>query len=133
MKVSIKQYAQALYELTLGKSEGEVNVAIEKFVKELIKNNQIKSASKIIEKFEEIYNQKNGIVVASVTSANKLESGYMDRIEKYLLDKYKAKEVVLNNEVSPEIKGGIILRVGDEIIDGSVSNQLRSLRARLAV
>jgi len=133
MKISIKQYAQVLYELTLDKSEVEVNVVIERFVKELIKNNQIKSAPKIIEKFEEIYNQKNKIVVASVTSANKLESDYLERIEKYLMDRYEAKEVVLDNKVSPEIKGGIILRIGDEIIDGSVSNRLRSLKTKLTV
>ena len=133
MKISIKQYAQVLYELTLNKSEVEVNVVIERFVKELIKNNQIKSAPKIIEKFEEIYNQKNKIVVASVTSANKLESDYLERIEKYLMDRYEAKEVVLDNKVSPEIKGGIILRIGDEIIDGSVSNRLRSLKTKLTV
>ncbi|MDX9913419.1 MAG: ATP synthase F1 subunit delta [Candidatus Moranbacteria bacterium] len=133
MKVSIKQYAQVLYELTLDKSEVEVNVVIEKFVNELIRNNQIKSASKIIEKFEEIYNQKNKIVVASVTSVSKLEGDYLERIKKYLMDRYEAKEVVLNNKVSPEIKGGIILRVGDEIIDGSVSNRLRSLKTKLTV
>ncbi|MGW8184575.1 MAG: ATP synthase F1 subunit delta [Candidatus Moraniibacteriota bacterium] len=133
MKVSIKQYAQVLYELTLDKSEVEVNVVIEKFVNELVRNNQIKSASKIIEKFEEIYNQKNKIVVASVTSVSKLEGDYLERIKKYLMDRYEAKEVVLNNKISPEIKGGIILRVGDEIIDGSVSNRLRSLKTKLTV
>lgn len=133
MKISITQYAQVLYELTLDKSEVEVNIVIERFVKELIKNNQIKSAPKIIEKFEEIYNQKNKIVVASVTSASKLESDYLERIEKYLMDRYEAKEVVLDNKVSPEIKGGIILRIGDEIIDGSVSNRLRSLKTKLTV
>lgn len=133
MKISIKQYAQVLYELTLNKSEAEVDVVIERFAKELIKNNQIKVAPKIIEKFEEIYNQKNKIVVASITSSSKLESEYLKRIEKYLMDRYEVKEVVLDDEVSPEIKGGIILRIGDEIIDGSVSNRLRSLKAKLTV
>ncbi|HBI17590.1 MAG TPA: ATP synthase F1 subunit delta [Candidatus Moranbacteria bacterium] len=131
MKISTKQYAEVLYDLTLGKSEAEVNIVVEKFIKELVNGNQIKSASKIIEKFEKIYNKNNGIIEASVTSAEKLDKSQMEKIEKYLLDKYKAKQVVLNNEVKPEIKGGIILRVEDEILDGSILNQLRSLKSKL--
>ena len=131
MKISIKQYAQALYELTLGKSEGEVNIVVEKFVKELAKNNNIKLASKIVDKFEEIYNKNNGIIVAQVTSAGSLGNDYLEKIEKYLMDKYKAKKVILNNVEKPEIKGGIILRVEDEIIDASIINQLKNLKVSL--
>jgi len=131
MKISTKQYAQVLYDLTLGKSEAEVNIVVEKFIKELGRGNQIKSASKIIEKFEKIYNKNNGIIEASVTSAEKLDKSQMEKIEKYLLDKYKAKQVILNNDVKSEIKGGIILRVEDEILDGSILNQLRSLNSKL--
>ncbi|EKE22238.1 MAG: hypothetical protein ACD_7C00017G0003 [uncultured bacterium] len=131
MKISTKQYAQVLYDLTRKKSEAEVNIVVEKFVKELAKNNNVKLASKIVDKFQEIYNRENGIIEASVTSAEKLDKIQMERIEKYLLDKYKAEKVMLSNEIRKEIKGGIILRVGDEIIDGSVTNLLRSLKIKL--
>lgn len=131
MKISIKQYAQVLYELTLKKSESEVNIVVEKFVKELAKNNNIKLASKIVDKFQEIYNKNNGIIVAQVTSASSLDKGYLEKIEKYLIGKYKADKVILNNEVKSEIKGGVILRVEDEIIDASITNQLRNLKVSL--
>lgn len=131
MKISITQYAQALYELTLNKSEVESDVIVEKFVKELAKNNNIKLATKIVDKFEEIYNKNNGIIVASVTSATSLDEGHTDKIEKYLLDKYQAKKVILNSIVRPEIKGGIILRVEDELIDASIINQLKNLKVSL--
>ncbi len=132
MKISAKQYAQALYELTLEKSETEVNVVVEKFVKELVKNNNVKLASKIIDKFQEIYNRENEIVVASVTSAEKLDKIQMERIEKYLLGKYKARQVVLNNDVKLEIKGGIILRVGEDILDESIVKKVNNLKTFLA-
>lgn len=133
MKISIKQYAQALYEMTLNKSEVESGAIVENFVKELAKNNQLKLMPKIVEKFEQIYNENNGIVVAKVTSASSLDKNHLDRIEKYLADKYRAKKVILNNEIKPEIKGGVVLRVGDDLIDASITNQLRNLKASLEV
>ena len=41
------------------------------------------------------------------------------------------KQVELQPEVDPSIIGGVVARVGDQLIDGSVSNQLRRLRDRL--
>jgi len=131
MKISIKQYAQALYELTLGKSESEVNIVIEKFVKELAKNNQIKLSTKILDKFEQMYNKENGIIEAQVTSAFKLEEVEIEKLKTYLLEKYSAKEIVFNNKVDEKIKGGVIIKVGDELIDASIAGKLRSLKESL--
>jgi F-type H+-transporting ATPase subunit delta len=41
------------------------------------------------------------------------------------------KRVEIRTTVDPEIIGGIVARIGDELIDGSVIGQLRKLRARL--
>lgn len=131
MKISIKQYAQALYELTLGKSESEVNIVIEKFVKELAKNNQIKLSTKILDKFEQMYNKENGIIEAQVTSAFKLEEVEIEKLKTYLLKKYSAKEIVFNNKVDEKIKGGVIIKVGDDLIDASIAGKLRSLKESL--
>ncbi|MFZ2154223.1 MAG: ATP synthase F1 subunit delta [Candidatus Moraniibacteriota bacterium] len=132
MKISIKQYAQALYELTLGKSEQEIDIVVEKFVKELAKNNNIKLSAKIIEKFQDIYNKNNGIIVAQVTSASSLDKEYLEKIEKYLINKYAAKQVILTNKIEASIKGGIILRAGEDILDESVTKKVNNLKIFLA-
>ena len=131
MKISTKQYAQALYELTLGKSESEVGIVVEKFVKELVKNNQIKSVSKIIDNFNNIYNQENGIIEAEIKSREQLQSESLEKIEKYLITKYNAKQIILNKRIDPEIKGGVIIKAGDEIIDLSVATNLNRLKREL--
>lgn len=131
MKISTKQYAQALYELTLGKSESEVGIVVEKFVKELVKNNQIKSVSKIIDNFNNIYNQENGIIEAEIKSREQLQSESLEKIEKYLIKKYKAKQIILNKKINPEIKGGVIIKAGDEITDLSVAGSLNRLKREL--
>lgn len=131
MKISTKQYAQALYELTLGKSESEVGIVVEKFVKELVKNNQTKSATKIIDNFNNIYNRENGIIEAEIESREQLQTEVLEKIEKYLIKKYNAKQIILNKKINPEIKGGVIIKAGDEITDLSVAGSLNRLKREL--
>ncbi|MCD6149492.1 ATP synthase F1 subunit delta [bacterium] len=131
MKISAKQYAQALYDLTGGKSEADVGGVIIKFAEELKRGGQLKLTNKIIEKFNEIWNEQNGIIEAEVVSARGLESYQVCKAENYIKEKYKAKKVVLKNRVDGNIKGGIIIKVGDEIMDGSVAGKLRKLKENL--
>ena len=41
------------------------------------------------------------------------------------------KKVELALKIDPDIIGGIIIRIGDQVIDGSVRNKLEKMRARL--
>ena len=41
------------------------------------------------------------------------------------------KEIITNNIIDKNIKGGIIIKVGDEVLDGSVSAQLKRLEKEL--
>jgi F-type H+-transporting ATPase subunit delta len=94
----------------------------------LQKNNQLKMAGKIIEKFNGIYNQENGIVEAEITSREELSKDVSNKLRNYVSTKYKAKEVVIKNKIDEQIKGGIIIKVGDEIIDASIGKSLMELK-----
>lgn len=131
MKVTVKQYAQTLLELTDGKSEAEVLDVIKKFTEVLQKDGQFKNTEKITEKFVELYNAKNGIVGAIVTSARKLSEQQISEIEKFVKGKYQAKEVEIENIVDEHIKGGVVIKVGDEVMDGSIEGQLKKMRKEL--
>jgi F-type H+-transporting ATPase subunit delta len=128
MKVSIKQYSQTLFDLTTGKSEQEILNIVSKFAEQLKNDGQFKNSNKIIEKFGEIYNAKNGIIEANVTSAKKLEDIQLENIITFIRQKYSVKEVVIKNVVDEKIKGGLIVRVGDEIMDASILSQLNKLK-----
>lgn len=99
----------------------------------LIKNHHLKMAKKIIEKFNGIYNRKNGIIEAEVATARELESSQVHKVESFIKEKYKAKEVVIKNKIDESIKGGIIIKIGDEIIDASLKNSLTNLSKLLKV
>lgn len=136
MKISTTQYAKSLYEVTAEKSKHEIDGVVAGFLKVLRKKNQMKLTKKIIEKFSEIYNKKNGIVEAEITSRELLSGAVRTKVRTkvrtYVSTKYQAKEVVINNKIDESIKGGIIIKVGDEILDGSVARQLNDLKIAIS-
>jgi F-type H+-transporting ATPase subunit delta len=128
MKISVKQYSQTLFDLTDGKSEQDVLLIVKKFAEQLKNDGQLKNAERIMEKFGELYNAAHGIVLAEITTKEELKKEMREKIEKFVKEKYLAKEVVIENVVDEKIQGGIIIRVGDEVIDGSVANELKKLK-----
>jgi len=131
MRLTVNQYAKALYESVQEKSQKEVDSVIGNFIKILQKNGQLKLAKKIVEKFSAIWNKENEIVEATVTSRESLDAETLQKIEKFVAEKYSAKEVVLQNVIDEKIKGGIIIKVGDEMMDASVAKRLADLRLSL--
>lgn len=141
MKITAKQYAQALHDLTEEKDSQAVDGVVSKFAKELSANNQLGLLENIIEKFNEIWNKRNGIVEAEIISARELESSQVSKAESYIKEKYGARKVVLSakggfayggkNRIDKSLKGGIIIKVGDEVIDGSVKKKLVLLKESL--
>ncbi|MBU2028757.1 ATP synthase F1 subunit delta [Patescibacteria group bacterium] len=131
MKITTTQYAKALYATTAGKSEKDIADLILNLTKVLVRNRQMKLFSKITQKFTEIWNQEKGIVEAEITSREELRSELRSKVSAYIKEKYQAKEVVLHNIVDEKIQGGIIIRVGDEVLDGSITRQLQELKNNL--
>ena len=132
MKVKSKQYAQTLFELTQGKSESEIDALVLKFVDNLKRNGDFKKSDDVLKDFVKIYNRENGIVEAKVLSARKLSEDQLKEIEKFIIEKYSAKEVVLDSEIDENILGGVSVRVDDEVTDFSVSGQLKRLKSYLS-
>jgi F-type H+-transporting ATPase subunit delta len=128
MKISIKQYSQTLFDLTENKSQEEILIIVKKFAEILKENGQLKNTEKIMEKFGELYNEAHGIILAEIVSREKLNDELVEKLKSYIKEKYSAKVVEIENIIDEKIKGGIIIRVGDEIIDGSVANELKKLK-----
>jgi F-type H+-transporting ATPase subunit delta len=128
MRITTKQYAQTLYEMTDGQSKPEIEKSVADFARYMHKERKLKLAGKVIEQFEKIYNQKNGIVEAEIVTAEKLNESLEKKVKSYIEKKYNANKVVLKNTVDESIKGGMILKIGDEIVDGSVAGKLAELK-----
>jgi F-type H+-transporting ATPase subunit delta len=132
MRISAKQYAQTLYDLTDGKSKSEIEKSIADFARYMHKERKLKLSGKIIESFGKIYNSEKGIVEAEIVTAEKLSDALEKKIENYIKKKYKSEKVIIKNIVDPSIKGGMIVKSGDEVTDGSVRGRLGELKKILS-
>lgn len=70
-------------------------------------------------------------LVATVTTSVGLDQPQLDRLRS-ALGRIYSRNIALHIIVDPDIQGGLKVRVGNEVIDGSVSAQLMRLRQRLA-
>ena len=127
MRISAKQYAIVLYDLTDGKTKPEIEKFVADFARYIRKERKLKLAEKIVEQFGRVYNSKRDIVEAEVVTAEKLSAGAEKKVKEYVERKYKAKEVIVKNIVDETIKGGVIIRVRDEVMDGSLRGKINEL------
>lgn len=96
----------------------------------LIERNRTELIPEIREIFDGQVRAERGILVADITTADPLNDAERDFVREKL-ETLTGKKVDLNLHVAPEIIGGIIVRIGDQVIDGSVRNKLERMRSRL--
>jgi len=74
---------------------------------------------------------QGGCLVATVTSAQPLDSGQVNTVGAVIALRY-GRKAVLNAVVDPGSVGGVRIQVGNDVIDGSIATLLEDLRAQLA-
>ena len=84
----------------------------------------------MIRAFRELSSDAKGIVRVQVTLAEPASDRVMNEITAALREVAKA-EVAVSVKIDPSLIGGVVIRVGDIVYDGSVRNQLSVLRERL--
>lgn len=80
--------------------------------------------------YKELADELKGIAKASIISATGLSSDAVDNI-KEALSKRTGKTIVLNIEQDPSLIGGVVTKIGDLVLDGSVRTQLMNMRETL--
>lgn len=131
MKIKPKQFALSLYDMVDGKSSGQAKAVIAKFVEFLAGKNMLARADKITAEFIKIWNEKRGIIEAQAVSANSLDKANIKLLENYIAELSGAKEVILSEKIDKNILGGVIVRYGDKIIDGSLKTALIDLKEKM--
>lgn len=80
--------------------------------------------------FEDLVRRRRGIVRAEIRSALPLDERERDELRRHLAS-LAGGEVELRETVDPALIGGLAVRIGDRLYDGSVRSRLERLRARL--
>ncbi len=86
----------------------------------------------LVHEFETLQRDALGIVDADVTVARSISDAERDAIARRLAE-VTGKQVHMATQVDPAILGGIVVRMGDRLIDASVAGRLQRLRQELAV
>jgi len=79
---------------------------------------------------KETVDSNKGIIKARVTTVAPLTENQMNGLKKHL-DKLTGKKVEIEVVQDPQILGGIMIRVGNTMVDGSIAGRLKNLRTRL--
>ena len=103
---------------------------VQRFVLLLLERRRIVLLPAIARAYRDLTDAQLGQVRAEVTSAQELAPGTLDRVRRSL-EQRTGKKVIVNAKVDAELIGGLVARVGDLVLDGSVRTQLEDLRTRL--
>jgi len=97
----------------------------------LVRRQRLSLLPRIVEVFQEMYNKEKGIVVADVISAVPLDAAHQKQVADQLSRVTGGKSIQLHVHEDPRILGGLIARIGDQLIDASVATRLAELSERL--
>ncbi|PIV50733.1 ATP synthase F1 subunit delta [Candidatus Falkowbacteria bacterium CG_4_9_14_3_um_filter_36_9] len=131
MKISVGQYAKILYEITANKTAGAMVGILKNFASLIIKNDDLKKADLIMEKFKSLWNHENKTVVAEVVSASQHDNNYNQEINSYIKKIANAEIAETKIKIDESILGGIIIKYNDRIIDNSLKTRLIELKEAL--
>jgi F-type H+-transporting ATPase subunit delta len=101
-----------------------------RFLQTLVKNRRQMLIPEIAEEYRDLLDASEGRVHAQVTVARETDKAGEKLIAREL-SRVLGKDVVPHLTVNPAILGGLVVRVGDEVMDGSVRRRLAALRAQL--
>ncbi len=80
--------------------------------------------------FQKLADELKGVARASLVSATELSGETIEKI-RAALSKKTGREIILEVEQDPGLIGGIVTRIGDLILDGSIKTQLLNMRESL--
>lgn len=93
----------------------------------MVRRGRFEQLHAVIREFQRLYRLREGIVEATVTSAAALDEAETGALRTHL-EAMTGKRIELSQAVDPQLLGGVQVRVGDQLIDGSVRGRLERLR-----
>jgi len=111
--------------------DGRVSPVTEQLLRNVLTGPHAGHAESAIEQLSEVASRRRGQSVARVTTAAPLAPAQEQRLTE-VLGRLYGRTIGLQVTVDPSVLGGLVVQVGDEVIDGSIAHRLEAARRRLA-
>ena len=105
--------------------------AVLNFLELLVENHRSPAIFRIRTEYDQLWEHENKLLPVEITSAVELDDEIAKRIGDQIGEQ-TGQRVELTQTVDPDIIGGLVLRVGNSILDASIRNRLDNLRKNVA-
>ena len=123
---STEEKKEGLGRIVTGAEETFVN-----FLQALVERHRMPAIFRIRDELETLWEKEHRLLPVEVTSAIELDERTVRTIGERIGEQ-TGREVQLASRVDPDILGGIVLRVGNFVLDASIKNRLSQLRKQVA-
>lgn len=97
------------------------------FFASIVRNRRLNLFPEIYEEFLRIVKQQKNILEVEITTAVKANQDQIDRLKKMVEKKYPGKTIFIKETIQEKILGGFQVKIGSEVIDATLKNQLANL------
>jgi F-type H+-transporting ATPase subunit delta len=101
------------------------------FLELLAERHRMPALFRIRRIFDGLWADENKLLPVVVTSATELDAGLVEDIGKRI-EEQTGRRVELSSNVNPDVLGGLMVRVGNMVLDATVRNRLEQLRKQVA-
>ena len=101
-----------------------------RFLELLVENHRMPAIFRIRRAYDALWEEHNRLLPVEVTSAVPLDEGTVRRIGDRIAEQ-TGRRIELSATVEPDILGGIVVRVGNQVLDASIRNRLDTLRRQV--
>jgi F-type H+-transporting ATPase subunit delta len=109
----------------------DADPALVNLLKVLIENHRMPVIFRIRRELDRLWEEENRLLPVQITSAVALDEATVERVGREIGEQ-TGRHVQLTTDVDPDVLGGIVLRVGNQILDASIRNRLDQLRRQVA-
>ena len=101
------------------------------FLELLAEKHRMPAIFRIRRRFDELWAKAKKRLEVTLTSAVELDSKIVEQVGEQI-ERQTDRSIDLTSEVDPEILGGLVLRVGNKVLDASLRSKLEKLRKEVA-
>lgn len=109
----------------------ELHPYMQNFLKILVERRRIVFLEGICKHYQALLRKLNQAVLAEVISAVELTDTQKQAVREKVIAMTSANQVELNTKIDPDLIGGVIIKVGSQVVDASLRGQLRRIGLRL--